>query len=113
MVVPSGQSHNSMYYCKRCLNGFTSPGALNNHKMYCDQKDAVRIELLEPNTILNFKNYNRSMQAPFVVYADFESFIKPIDACQPNPKHSYTMQYQKHMPSSFCYYIKCLSLIHI
>ena len=44
---------------------------------------------------------------PFIVYADFESFIKPIDTCEPNPKNSYTKQYQKHTPSSFGYYIKC------
>ena len=47
------------------------------------------------------------MRHPFVVYADFESFIKPIDTCQPNPKKSYTKKYQHHVPSSFCYYIKC------
>ena len=44
---------------------------------------------------------------PFIVYADFESFIKPIDTCEPNPNKSYTKQYQEHTPSSFCYYIKC------
>ena len=56
---------------------------------------------------LSFKNYNRSMRVPFIVYADFESFIKPIDTCGSNPKNSYTKQYQKHTPSGFCYYIKC------
>ena len=30
-----------------------------------------------------------------------------IDICEPNPSKSYTKQYQKHTPSSFCYYIKC------
>ena len=47
------------------------------------------------------------MRVPFVVFADFESFIKPIDTCQPNPKGSYTNKYQKHTPSSFYYYVKC------
>ena len=46
------------------------------------------------------------MRVPFIVYADFESFIKPIDTCQRNPENSYTKQYQKHTSSSFCYYIK-------
>ncbi|XP_065650430.1 uncharacterized protein LOC136078580 [Hydra vulgaris] len=41
------------------------------------------------------------------VYADFESFIKPIYACEPNPDDFYTKQHQRHIPSSFCYYIKC------
>ena len=30
-----------------------------------------------------------------------------MQSCDPNPESSYTKQYQKHEPSSFCYYIKC------
>ena len=66
-----------MHYCKRCINGFTSDDALKNHKKYCDQQDAVRREYPEPNTMLSFNHYNRSMRVPFVIYADFESCIKP------------------------------------
>src|ERR1043165_4360504 len=101
------KSHNSMHYCKRCLTGYRRIEGLNRHTEYCSQHDAQRIELPEPGTTLGFKNYNRAMRVPFVVYADFESFIKPIDTCQPDPNTSYTNKYQKHVPSSFCYYIKC------
>ena len=48
------------------------------------------------------------MRVPWVVFADFESFIKPIDTCQQDPRQSYTNKYQKHTPSSFWYYIKRL-----
>ncbi|XP_072047131.1 uncharacterized protein [Amphiura filiformis] len=54
-----------------------------------------------------FKHHFKSQNVPFVVYADFESFTKPIQTCQPNLKDSYTNKYQKHEPSGFCYYIKC------
>ena len=47
------------------------------------------------------------MRVPFVVHADFESFISPINTCTPNPNTSYIKHYQKHTPSSFCYCIKC------
>ena len=63
--------------------------------------------------MLGFKNYHRLVKVPFIVYADFECHIKPIQSCDPNPKtrdgieRSYTKQYQKHEPSSFCYHIKC------
>ena len=30
-----------------------------------------------------------------------------MHSCDPNPERSYTKQYQKHEPSSFCYYTKC------
>ena len=79
-----------MYYCKRCLNGFTTKDALYNHKTYCNEQNAVRVVLPKPNTMLSFKNYNRSMRVPFVVYADFESCIKPLDTCQPKTNESYT-----------------------
>ena len=42
-----------------------------------------------------------------MVYADFESLLKPIWRCEPNPEISSTTKYQKHEPISFSYYIKC------
>ena len=69
--------------------------------------DAQRIEVPEAGSTLKFKNYNRSMRVPFVMYADFESFLKPVSGCQPSPTESYTNKIRKHTPSSFCYHIKC------
>ena len=103
------KSKKSRMFCRRCLNSFRSKEALDKHKRYCNQHAAVRPEMPEPGTMLNFKNYNRSLRVPFVVYADFESFIEPIHTCQPDPNTSYTKQYQTHTPSSFSYYTKCFS----
>ena len=47
------------------------------------------------------------MRVPFIVYADFESFTPQLSTCQPNSDKSYTKQYQKYIPSGFCYHIKC------
>ena len=60
----------------------------------------------EEGTMLYFKNYEKQLPMPFVVYADFECFTKPINTCIPNPEKSYSYNYQKHEPSGFCYYIK-------
>ncbi|XP_065639501.1 uncharacterized protein LOC136072267 [Hydra vulgaris] len=95
------------HFCRNCLQSFSTEESLSKHRLYCDNVDSIRIEMPEPNTMLEFTNYNRSMKVAFVIYADFESFVKPIDTCTPNPDESYTKQYQKHTPSSFCYYIKC------
>ncbi|XP_065667943.1 uncharacterized protein LOC136088191 [Hydra vulgaris] len=97
----------TIHYCRNCLLGFNSEESLSKHKSYCNTHDSVRIELPPPKSTMQFTNHNRSMRVPFVVYADFESFIKPISTCEPNPNEPYTKQYQKHIPSSFCYYIKC------
>ena len=61
------------------------------------------------NTFLRFKNFRYSEKAPFAIYADFESLIKPLDNCDPDPNRSYTKKYQKHEPISFCYYIECFN----
>ena len=47
------------------------------------------------------------MRVLFIVYADFESFTQQLSTCQPNPEKSYANQYQKHIPSGFCYHINC------
>ena len=95
------------YFCLRCLNPFWCEDAMSKHEEYCDEYEAVKIELPKKGTILKFKNYHRIEKVPFIVYADFECFIKPIQSCNPDDKESYTKQYQKHEPSSFCNYIKC------
>ena len=95
------------YFCLRCLNPFWRQEALDKHKEYCNEYEAVKIELPKKGTMLEFENYHRLEKVPFLVYADFESFIKPLDTCDLNPEGSYTKQYQKHEPSSFCYSIKC------
>ena len=62
---------------------------------------------MEKGTILKFINYHRGKKVPFIVYADFECSIIPIQSCNPDNKESYTKKYQKHEPISFSYYIKC------
>ena len=59
-----------------------------------------------PNTYLKFDKFLNTEKAPFVIYADFESLIKPLKSCDPNPNQSYTNKHQIHKPISFTYYIK-------
>ena len=56
--------------------------------------------------ILQFENDENKFPIPFVTYADFECFTKPMSSCCPNPEDSYNYNYQKHEPSGFCFYIK-------
>ena len=106
----------AMHFCYRCLNSFHSEKSLDKHKEYCQNNEAVKIEMpmfkddkekfLGPRYIL-FKNYYRKQRVPFVVYADFECFTEKIDTCQPDDGKSFTNRYQKHKPSGFSYLIKC------
>ena len=97
------------YFCLNCFNSFNCEDSLIKHKEYCYNNECVKISMPPQNTFLRFKNFRYSEKAPFAIYADFESLIKPIDNCDPDPNHSYTKKYQKHEPISFCYYIKCFN----
>ena len=95
-----------LYFCLNCLNGFDTPEKLDKHNEYCGEEESVKINMPPPGTYLKFKNYLYSERAPFVIYADFESLLKPLETCKPDPNKSYTHKYNKHEPVSFVYYIK-------
>ena len=95
-----------IFICKRCFSHYTKPELLQNHIKYCSNNKTVFVKMPEKGTMLYFKNYHKQLPMPFVVYADFECFTKPMNNCSPDPNKSYGYNYQKHEPSGFCYYIK-------
>ena len=95
----------SRHICLNCFNSFNIPETLKKHKEYCYENESVKINMPPPCTYLRFNKFHHSEKAPFVIYADFESLIKPMDNCDPDPNKSYTKKYQKHEPISFSYYI--------
>ena len=107
MNSSKSKHHGKKYYCRNCLLGYSSEEALSKHWSYCKEHSCVRVELPKEGTFMKFTNIERSMRVPFVIYADFESYIIPINTCDPDEEQSFTKQYQKHIPSSFCNYIKC------
>ena len=95
------------HLCLNCFNSFNSSETLEKHKEYCYENESVKINMPPPSTYLRFNKFHHSEKTPFVIYADFESLIKPMDNCNPDPNKSYTKKYQKHEPISFSYYILC------
>ena len=95
-----------IFICKRCFTHYTKEELLEKHIKYCSNNQTVAVKMPEPNTMLYFKNYYKKLPIPFVAYADFECFTKPMNTCSPNPKESYNYNYQKHEPSGFCFCIK-------
>ena len=102
----TASKNGSFYICKKCFTHFTKDELLQKHIIYCSNNETVCVNMPKENTMLYFKNYYKQLSIPFVVYADFECFTKPMNTCSPNPKDSYNYNYQKHEPSGFCFYIK-------
>ena len=45
-----------------------------------------------------------SIKVPFMIYADFESLLEPIQGCKGNPEISHMDKINKHTPLRFCIY---------
>ena len=95
------------FICDNCLNHFPTEESLKKHKEYCDTNECIKINMPKKGSVLKFTNYRSSEMVPFVIYADIESLLKPIQSCEPNQASSYTEKFQKHKPITFSYYIKC------
>lgn len=107
----------AIHICDGCLNFFRTERQLSAHsKNDCNfiysklpttklVKDPTGNEI--PENILKFKNYHKQLKVPFVVYADFETLLKPIQHAEPDPNNKFTVKTCLHEPYSFAYYIKC------
>ncbi len=97
-----------VHFCFKCQNGFSTSEVLENHQKTCLQSDAQTRVYSNPGDSIRFRNFERLHEIPFSVCADFESFVEPIQHAEQDPSKSFTTKYQSHVPSGFCYTIKCM-----
>ena len=104
--------------CLRCLNAFgrltkeekelKKRSLLEIHEELCSDQKLQHSIYPKPGETTKFRNVERLHDVPFAVYADFESFMEPVQYAEQDPSKSFTNQYQNHIPSGFCYVIKCM-----
>lgn len=75
---------------------FRTLEVLASHKQLCTQPDYMAVVYQIPMERtkfynLRFTDYKKSTYAPFVIYADFKSLLKPI-----NEKIKNTLNVQRH-----------------
>ena len=102
----TSSKNGKIFICKKCFTHYTKEELLKKHISYCLNNETVSVKMPLSGTMLNVKNHHKQLPIPFVAYADFECFTKPMNTCCPNPKDSYNYNYQKHEPSGFCIFIK-------
>ena len=103
--LASRQSRDGItYFCDFCSFSNRVKEKVLKHQESCSG------EVLEPErvfptpgTFLKFKNCERSAEQPFVIYADFESRLRPMFV----KKGESTSQYQEHIPVGYAYYLVC------
>ena len=90
---------NKEYFCKCCLQCFSSEKVLIEHGENCliiNDKQSVKLK----SGSISFKNYFKQLPASFKIYADFECLLKGVKSSGKS-NGSYTEKCQDHVPCSF------------
>ena len=65
--------NNGDFYCLNCLHSFRTKNKLESHKKVCGNKDFCNIIMpTEDTKIFEFNQYQKSDEAPFIIYADLQ-----------------------------------------
>ena len=78
----------------------------DQHQVYCEDNESVRVEKPKQGSTVEFKDGQNQFKVPFIMYADFESILEPIESPNPNPNQPYTNEVNRHTPSGWCVYSK-------
>ena len=96
----------AQHYCMNCLNRFKTQESRDNHYNYCAYNEPIKIEMPDKNPIVRYSNGQHQFKVPFIMYADFESILEPIQGTKNNPKVSSTRRINSHKPSGWCLHSK-------
>lgn len=112
LISSQVSKHNGQhFFCDRCLNFFQSLVKLVAHRENCRKQNEYEIEMpTEANDIIEFQNYEKKLDSPFIIYADVEALLKKPDHqfCKNGgKKEPKTVAYQQHEVYSIGYYFKC------
>ena len=109
LCFDQNKHHGKTFFCTRCITPHCSERTLKEHQIYCRGVDTPPCHAVFPeksedgtNPTIKFKNIQHMMKAPYVVYADTESIIKPTTS--PNTD-SNTVHTSTHIPCSFSYVV--------
>ena len=95
------------HFCINCLQGFTQESSRDQHQVYCEDNESVRVEMPKQGSTIEFKDGQDQFKIPFIMYADFESILEPMDPVEPgSPNQPYTNEVNQHTPSGWCVYSK-------
>ena len=81
------------HFCLNCLQGLPTEISRDKHFKYCKDNETVRIEMPREGSLVKFRNGQNQFKVSFIMYADFQAILDPIQASNPNPESSYTKSY--------------------
>ena len=101
-------NHDGDFYCLNCFHSYRTENKLKKHEKVCNDHDYCYVEMPnEDNKILKYNHGEKSLKAPFMIYADLECLLEKMHSCQNNLEKSYTEKKIKHMPSGYSLFTNC------
>ena len=91
------------YWCKKCLYDFSREELLLSHDE--DFVKPQKIKMPKKGSTTSFENYQKQMSVPFVIYADFESWLEKPE--KNNSSNKKTEVIAKHKILSVGYKLVC------
>ena len=103
----TGNTHGD-FYCLNCFRAYTTENKLESHKKVCQNHDSCCFEMPnEDKKTLKYNHGEKSMKAPFIIYADLESLLEKMDTCYDSSEKSSTTKINKHTPSGYSLFTHC------
>ena len=87
----NSNTKHKQHFCMNCLQGFTQELNRDQHQVYYEDNESVRVEMPKQGSTVEFKDGQNQFKVPFIMYADFESILElmsPVELGSPNqPSH--------------------------
>ena len=96
------------FCCLNCFNSNSTNEKLKKHRNVCKNHDYCYVEMPEKdNKISTYNHREKSMKAPFIIYADIDSLLGKMSTCHNNPEKSSTTKINKHTASGYSLFTHC------
>ena len=97
------RNKNKKWFCKSCLQCFSSKNVLIKHKEDCLSINGMQSVDVEEG-IIKFENYSNQLSVPFKIYADFECNSKDTEIYE----GSCTKKYHDHVLCNYTLKVVCI-----
>ena len=93
LLSSSNSKHKrKQYFCNNCLQGFTQELNRDQHQVYCEDNETVRVEMPQKGSTVEFYDGQNQFRVPFMMYVDFEAILKLIQGSIPDLSEPYTSE---------------------
>ena len=79
----NSNTKHKQHFCMNYLLGFTQELSRDQHQAYCEDNESVRVEMPKQGLTVQFKDGQNQFRVPYIMYADFELILEPMDLVEP------------------------------